>query len=288
MLQERLQAKGLQLLIEQVPLPTLLGDPTRLQQALLNYVGNAVKFTEQGRIILRVEVLGEDTETLMLRFAVEDTGIGIAPEVLPRLFATFEQADNTTTREYGGTGLGLAITRKLAQLMGGDAGVESAPGSGSTFWFTARLKKGGEMASPDQPDGTNAEALLRSDHAGARILVAEDEPVNREIIRVLLEDIGLVVDLAEDGLMAVDKARADDYDVILMDMQMPKLDGLEATRQIRHLPRHATTPILAATANAFNDDRARCLSAGMNDFLAKPINPESLYSILLRWLSGRA
>ncbi len=288
MLQERLQAKGVALRTEMVALPPLLGDATRLQQALLNYAGNAVKFTERGTIVLRVKMQEEDAETILLRFEVQDSGIGIAPEVLPRLFATFEQADNTTTREYGGTGLGLAITRKLAQLMGGEAGVESTPGTGSTFWLTARLGKGGEVAPVIDMGSVDAEARLRHAHAGARILMAEDEPINCEIVQMLLEDVGLVVDIAEDGRVAVEKARVNDYDAILMDMQMPNLDGLEAVRQIRQLPRHAGTPIVATTANAFVEDRARCLAAGMNDFLAKPINPDMLYSILLRWLSTRA
>lgn len=285
MLQERLHAKGLQLEIVVAPLPPLLGDATRIQQALLNYAGNAVKFTERGRIVLRASVRAEDEDSVLLCFEVQDTGIGIAPEVLSRLFATFEQADNSTTREYGGTGLGLAITRKLAQLMGGDAGVESVPGQGSTFWFTARLGRSEENVPASEAVAADPGEGLRRAHAGARILIVEDEPVNREITRVLLEDVGLVADLASDGQIAVDKARDQDYDLILMDMQMPNLDGLEAARQIRRLQRHAVTPILATTANAFVDDKARCLAAGMNDFLPKPIEPDALYSRLLCWLA---
>ena len=288
MLQVRLQDKGLFFHTETMPLPPLLGDAMRLQQALLNYASNAVKFTAQGGIVLRVRQQAEDADAVMLRFEVQDTGVGIAPAVLPRLFTVFEQADNTTTREYGGTGLGLAITRKLAQLMGGDAGVESTPGVGSTFWFTARLKKGEAEQLDTGPVCGEAETALRRDHAGARILLAEDEPINREIATVLLEDVGLVVETAENGEIALAKARATDYAVILMDMQMPCLDGLEAARQIRQLPQHAQTPIVATTANAFAEDKARCIAAGMNDFLTKPIDPDALYAVLLHWMSRPA
>jgi PAS domain S-box-containing protein len=287
MLQERVQAKGLSLRSELVTLPLLLGDATRLQQALLNYAGNALKFTEHGTITLRVRLLADDTTALHLRFEVEDTGIGIAAEVVPRLFSAFEQADNSTTRRYGGTGLGLAITRKLAQLMGGDAGVTSTPGAGSVFWFTTWLKKAGSVTEPSplavSPEQWESE--LRRQHAGARILLVEDEPVNREVVCMMLENVGLIVDLAEDGVQAVELARASRYDAILMDMQMPRLNGLDATEQIRRLPGYTATPILATTANVFAEDKARCLQVGMNDFLTKPLNPHTVYASLLRWLS---
>ena len=218
MLFERVHAKHLTLVIEPHPLPRLLlGDPTRLQQALLNYVTNAVKFTETGTITLCARQLEESPDSVLVRFEVRDTGIGISSEEMTRLFSVFEQADSSTTRRYGGTGLGLAITRKLARLMGGDAGALSTPGVGSTFWFTARLRKNasvGGLARPS-PSGSADERGAR-DFRGCRILLAEDEPINREITLELLEEAGLVVDVAEDGVEAVDQATRNDYDLILM------------------------------------------------------------------------
>jgi CheY-like chemotaxis protein len=285
----RVQAKGLCLQIESDTFPTnLQGDPTRLQQAVLNYVSNAIKFTEAGSVNLRAIKLEEADDAVRVRFEVQDTGIGIPPEALPRLFSAFEQADNSTTRRFGGTGLGLVITRRLAELMGGEAGVESTPGIGSTFWFTAHLKKMERRNEIASAAATDAETLIRHRYQGSRILLVDDEPINLEVARILLESAGLLVDTAEDGIKAADRARASDYAVILMDMQMPKLDGLEATRQIRALPGYWATPILAMTANAFAEDRARCLEAGMNDCLIKPFNPDALFSTLLKHLERRS
>ncbi len=286
-LAEKARARNVALHIEQCPLPAgLLGDKARLQQALLNYAVNALKFTEAGSVTLRVGVVAETPENVVLRFEVEDTGIGIDPETLSRLFSSFEQGDNSMTRRFGGTGLGLVITRHLAELMGGDAGAESTPGVGSRFWFTARLKKAAAGAGASAPgaDAANAETILRQRHPGRRVLVVDDDEVNRSVAEMLLESVGLRVDTAEDGQVAVGMVGRTGYDLILMDMQMPVLDGLAATREIRRLPGMQATPIIAITANAFVEDRKSCLDAGMNDFLSKPFDPERLYAMSVKWM----
>jgi signal transduction histidine kinase/ActR/RegA family two-component response regulator len=331
--------KGLKLRVDLTPEVahlTLLGDPLRLGQILLNLVGNAVKFTAQGSITLRVRQVDDSSQgisanlpssspfkgearrgigsdaaelppipsptlplkgrepgqraapdaTVLLRFEVTDTGIGISVEDQKRLFTAFEQADGSMTRKYGGTGLGLAISKRLVKMMGGEVGVESAVGQGSTFWFTVRLGKASSNAVPSAPTFTqdSAEARLKTQFPGTRILLAEDEPINQEVSRGLLEDVGLAVDLAEDGVQAVELAKRTRYALILMDMQMPNLNGVDATRAIRALPGYAETPILAMTANAFNEDRQVCIDAGMNDHIGKPVDPERLFETLLKWL----
>jgi PAS domain S-box-containing protein len=284
---EQAAAKGLRIEADPDSVPVWLrGDPTRLRQALLNYAGNAIKFTERGTISLRAILLEELGDELRVRFEVQDTGIGIAAETLPRLFTAFEQADASTTRKYGGTGLGLAITRRMAQLMGGEVGADSTPGKGSTFWLTARLQRGhGIMPALPATDGkTDAETRLRQHHHGARLLLAEDNAINREVALELLHSVGLAVDTAEDGRQAVDKTSQNEYDLILMDVQMPEMDGLEATKAIRALPGWESKPILAMTANAFNEDRCACLAAGMDDFVAKPVDPKALFATLQKWL----
>ena len=285
---ERARVKDIRLLIDAGTLPqTLMGDSTRLQQALLNYAGNAIKFTHSGSVTLRVRPLEETAKSAQLRFEVEDTGIGVAPEVMSRLFSAFEQADNSITRKYGGTGLGLAITRRLAELMGGEAGADSTPGIGSRFWFTARLRKdAGRVTAKPVTDG-DAETLIRRHHSGRRVLVADDEPINREIARLQLEAGGLVVETAADGAEALALARETPFAAILMDIQMPVVNGLDATRQLRATPGYSRTPIIAMTANAFAEDRVRCLDAGMSDFLVKPFEPEELFAIVLKGLTQR-
>ena len=289
---DRAQAKGLKLYIEAGDFPTALrGDPTRLQQALLNYAANAIKFTEKGGVTVRAYPQQETADAQVVRFEVQDSGVGVPPDALPRLFSAFEQADNSTTRKYGGTGLGLAITRRLAELMGGEAGVQSAPGSGSIFWFTACLKKdeGQAKAAPARKaTATDVEQAIRQRYRGTRFLLVDDEPVNLLVTQSLLEDLELVVETAEDGAEAIEKARETPYALILMDMQMPKINGLEATQLIRQLPGYQHTPILAMTANAFVEDKVRCLAAGMNDVIVKPVSPEQFFSTLLRWLERTA
>ena len=437
---ERVRAKGLELVVSGLNLPrSLVGDPTRLSQALLNLLSNAVKFTDEGSVLLRCELLQAREDAIQLRFAVQDTGVGVPPDKLGALFNAFEQADSSTTRRYGGSGLGLAITRRLARLMDGEVGVESEVSVGSCFWFTAWLSReqdheaaaahaamgsaagGLGMVDPrlsglrvllvdDLPvarealagmlqrlglrvdavaSAAEAMALLaatpaepglgfayhlllcdwplpqampgftlkrlrqasrnprlgcmlmsaqdeavdreaaaaagfevlcakpmmpatlqasllalllqpslamapghavrppataRPDFGGAEVLLAEDNNVNQEVAVELLKAVGLKVDVTNNGHEAVSRAADKPYAMILMDVQMPELDGLQATHRIRALPLHAKTPILAMTANAFGDDREACLAAGMDDHIGKPVDPRRLYEMLARWL----
>jgi len=289
---DKLESKGLQLVENIAPglsNVSLLGDPLRLQQVLLNFVGNAIKFTERGVIRINADIRESDSQSVLLHFEVSDTGIGIAEDALPRLFAPFEQADGSTTRKFGGTGLGLAISKRLIQLMGGEVGVKSTLGAGSTFWFTVRcskcdsqLRQAPALASTS---GAKAEETLRRHYRHARILLAEDDWVNQEVAMELLREvIGLQVDLAVDGEKAVEMVTSKEYDLILMDVQMPNMDGIAATGIIRNMAGMASIPILAMTANAFEEDRQKCLTAGMSDFIAKPVDPDVLFSKLLRWL----
>ena len=290
MLEAQALAKGLQLSshIHPTTPDQLCGDALRLKQILLNFVGNAIKFSEQGRVEISVRATEDDGHSLRLHVEVSDQGIGLSAEQQNRLFQVFSQVDESSTRKYGGSGLGLVISKRLAKLMGGDVGMTSQPGVGSTFWMTARLKR---ALSDDAHAGPNAESLrevLALRFAGLRILVVEDDAISQAVARGLLEDAGFVVDVVGDGQEAVDRVRTTSYALILMDMKMPLMDGLQATREIRAIPDQFTIPntmpILAMTANAFADDRVRCLAAGMNAHIAKPVEPEALYSTLLQWL----
>ncbi|WP_310494007.1 PAS domain S-box protein [Dechloromonas sp.] len=282
MIRDRVASKGLSLHIDTSTLPErAIGDVTRLRQVLLNFAGNAVKFTQKGSISIAGELLGTDGEEMTCRFSVSDTGIGIRPEDTARLFNAFEQLDSSTTRRFGGTGLGLAIARHLAELMGGEVGVESTPGVGSRFWITARLGVARDEAAPI-PENVQQGQLK------GRVLVVEDERINRDIAVELLTSVGLEVVTAENGLLAVDRYKQSNFDLILMDIQMPELNGLDATRQIRTLENGASIPIIALTANAFDADRENCIEAGMTDFLAKPVYPDALYTLLAKHLPATA
>jgi PAS domain S-box-containing protein len=285
-IRESATGKGLSMEIDADGVPLWLrGDSTRLRQALLNFASNAVKFTSQGRVALRTRLLGEHHGELRVRFEVADTGIGLTPEQQQRLFQPFEQADGSTARKYGGTGLGLALTRRLVTLMNGECGVDSVPGEGSTFWFIVPLQRGhGPMPAQRIEDPRSSEVRLRETHGGARILLAEDNAINIEVIQEMLHAARLNVTVAEDGQRALELAAANRYDLVLMDMQMPVMNGLDATREIRGLSGWQAVPIIALTANAFADDRRACLDAGMNDMLIKPVEPELLYATLLQWL----
>jgi len=304
------KAKGIELAatIEDGVPYVLKGDPGRLRQALVNLVGNAVKFTEKGQVTVRVraEAEAEETDAELIRFAVRDTGIGIAPEALTRLFQPFAQADGSTTRRYGGTGLGLVISKRLVELMGGQLGVMSEPGEGSVFWFTARLERSSLTARPELPplSETAAADLAHLGESAAasvpaavtsgftptrgRVLVAEDNIVNQKVAVRILERLGYGVDVAATGNEAVAAVGQHTYDAILMDGQMPQTDGFEATRLIRVLEGSHHTPIIALTASAMQGDRERCLAAGMDDYISKPVSPEQLEAVLGRWVPAAA
>jgi CheY-like chemotaxis protein len=294
--------KGLDLVCLVEPkVPSLLsGDPGRLRQILVNLGTNAVKFTKKGEIMIRVSLEREDEQNATIRISVRDTGIGIPANRQDILFSPFTQVDGSTTRKYGGTGLGLAISKQLAELMGGKIGLESKEGKGSTFWFTAVFEK--QPAGSGSADGGLAkiEGEGAMEHSAAtstisengkrkiRILVVEDNPVNQKVAQVMLRKMGLRADVVADGQEAVKTLRMIPYDLVLMDCQMPEMDGFEATRSIRQEGSKALNPhipIIAMTAATMQGDRKKCIQAGMNDFIAKPVQQRELAEILARWLA---
>ncbi len=284
------EEKNLKLETRAAPgLPELVrGDPTRLRQVITNLVNNAVKFTSGGSVSLSVRLEDETKEKATLRFEVRDTGIGIPEDIQQTLFQSFTQADGSTTRQYGGTGLGLAICKRLVEMMGGQIGMASKPGEGSLFWFTARLGKTGQMTSPpiETSSVSKPPAAAPGGKTLARVLVAEDKPINQDVCRRHLERLGYAVDLAANGKEAVAAWREHSYPFVIMDLQMPEMDGCEAVRQIRALEKERGTNrrsrIIAITAHAMTGAREECLQAGMDDYLAKPITRAALREVMAR------
>ena len=283
------QAKGLELNAQiDADVPLLLqGDAGRLRQILTNLIGNAIKFTEQGFVLLHVRKDSEDEEHATLRFLVSDSGIGIAADKLEKIFEPFTQVDSSATRQYGGTGLGLAIVRQLAELMGGTVGVESVEGEGTTFWFTVVLAKQANLSLPAPPPPLKSEGAKASPSTNARILLVEDDPVNRLMTKLLLSRSGYHIDVASNGSEAIHALEKNDYTMVLMDCMMPVLNGYEATSIIRDpasTVRNHAIPVIALTANAMQEDRDHCLAAGMDDYLVKPIEVAKLFEMLEKWL----
>ncbi len=263
--------------------PVLIGDPTRIRQILLNLVSNALKFTSEGSVSINADVQSLEQHNTVIRIEVKDTGIGIDESVRDKLFNAFTQADGSTTRKYGGTGLGLAIVRQLVGMMQGELGIDGAPGEGSTFWFTLPLKISHETPKTDH----KSQPSQMQHKLHGRVLLVEDNPINQMVARKMLEKIGVETELAGNGQEALDLLNEHNFDAVLMDCQMPVLDGFNATRQLREREQEQQRkplPVIAMTANVMEGDRERCLEAGMNDYIGKPFTNEGLHSTLQRWL----
>ncbi len=293
LLAEKAREKGLSLTAQHEPdIPeTLIGDSGRIRQILNNLVNNAIKFTEKGQISVDVRMIEQIDESARIRISVEDTGIGVEEEKIDILFEKFTQANVSIGRRFGGTGLGLSICKQLVELMGGSIGASSQPGEGSTFWFTLSLPVDTKaLSAPPPAEGSDGAASSVSDDlaSGIRILIAEDNYINQLVAREILEDMGCGVDIAVDGKEALEKLELSPYDAVLMDCQMPEMDGFEATARIRKREEEggAHIPIIAMTANAMQGDRERCLAAGMDDYIAKPVDPGKIKACLLRWVQG--
>ncbi|MBK7951590.1 MAG: response regulator [Deltaproteobacteria bacterium] len=275
---------------EDVP-AVLRGDPVRLRQVLVNLVGNAIKFTEQGSVAIEIVLVDADADGAVLEARVRDTGIGVPSGVKAHIFDAFAQADGSTTRQFGGTGLGLAIVKRIVGLMGGDVAVDSEPGQGSVFSFTARLAP---AASRDEGSASfvpvqEAKATRPARRTGCRVLVAEDNPVNTEVVTAMLRLLGHEVESVANGRAAVEVSGLRSFDLVLMDCQMPEMDGFAATRAIREREQQTgrsgqRVPVVALTAHAMTGDREHCLAAGMDDYLSKPFTRAALSALLDRWL----
>ena len=265
----------------------VVGDPQRLRQVLINLIGNAIKFTEQGEINITVSELCRDTHQVCLQFCVSDTGIGISPAQQNQLFQAFSQADGSVTRHYGGTGLGLAISKQLIEQMGGSISLISQPNVGSSFIFTVMLGETDQTTLQRREQHTDLpDSLPYQNLHGARILLVEDNEINRIVAMELMEKRGIEVDMAENGAVALGKLELKNYDCILMDIQMPVMDGYQATRYLKDLEAYKHLPIIAMTANATQEDKQQCLKAGMVDYISKPILPDTLYRILAKWVNA--
>ncbi|HIG26923.1 MAG TPA: response regulator [Verrucomicrobiales bacterium] len=266
---------------------TVKGDSGKIRQVLMNFISNAIKFTQKGEVSLYGRLMEENESSVRLKFEVKDTGIGISEEVLKGLFKPFTQADTSTTRKYGGTGLGLAICRNLVEMMKGEIQVESVPGKGSTFSFTVPLDKAVRNYTSDIPDPVPSGPVVSKDldsGKSLRILLAEDDITNQKVAKSMLAKLGwTVVDVVENGIEAIETLRNEAYDVVLMDCKMPEMDGFEATKILRDSERKTGTPpiwIVALTANALDGDRTKCIDVGMNDYLSKPFTPAELTEVL--------
>jgi signal transduction histidine kinase len=297
-------AKGLDLVFQVADgVPRhLVGDPLRVAQVLMNFASNAVKFTDRGGVTISAEVAGFQSDRTTLRLAVTDTGIGVTEAARRQLFQRFQQADTSTTRRFGGTGLGLAISRTLAAMMGGEVGVESRPGHGSCFWFTVDLGVAGQaphdaaaspppVPVPNPADVAAARAAAQAEAyarlRGGRVLLVEDNEVNQVVACAFLRKVGLEVEVAPNGRAALDCLEESDFDAVLMDMHMPLMDGMEATRAIRALPHLGDLPVIAMTASVLPPDRQCCVDAGMDDFIAKPLDIGGMWQVLLKWIPPR-
>jgi len=265
----------------------VVGDPTRLRQIILNLLSNAVKFTEKGGINVKLDLMGRTKNTQKIKFRIIDTGIGISDEGKKKLFKSFSQVDASTTRTYGGTGLGLAISWSLVEMMGGDIGVESEIGNGSVFWFTVVLKKS-KMERLSKKNGTDQSNMKTIKTPKLNILLAEDNMVNQKVASIHLQKMGHNVIVANNGKLAIEKFKENSYDIVLMDVQMPEMDGFESTKRIRQFEKEQKiqdkTPIIAMTANAMRGDKEKCIMAGMDDYISKPFTAESLMKILIKFI----